>query len=103
MPLDLFQGLVRGASRKVMTGKRGNKNFYKGRGVKPTGFHTKKGHYVIVPKKVPEFVVPDLTDFELKPYVSYQSPKVVCQPLTENTLMEQITQNLQTIRFKETP
>jgi hypothetical protein len=23
------------------------------------------GHYMIVPKKVPEFVVPDLTDFEV--------------------------------------
>ena len=23
------------------------------------------GHYVIVPKKVPEFIVPDLTDFEV--------------------------------------
>ncbi len=30
MPLNVVRGLVRGASRRVMTGKRGNKNFYKG-------------------------------------------------------------------------
>ena len=30
MPLNIVRGLVRGASRGVMTGKRGNKNFYKG-------------------------------------------------------------------------
>ncbi|XP_028406369.1 39S ribosomal protein L41, mitochondrial-like [Dendronephthya gigantea] len=103
MPLNVFRGLVRGASRRVMTGKRGNKNFYKGRGVKPTGFHTKKGHYVIVPKKVPEFVVPDLTDFELKPYVSYHSPKVVCPPANESSLLQEVANNLQNLKFKETP
>ena len=30
MPLNVLRGLVRGASRHVMTGKKGNKNFYKG-------------------------------------------------------------------------
>lgn len=30
MPLNILRGLFRGATRGVMTGKRGNKNFYKG-------------------------------------------------------------------------
>ena len=31
MPLNIIRGLFRGATRGVMTGKRGNKNFYKGK------------------------------------------------------------------------
>ena len=30
MPLNILRGIFRGATRGVMTGKRGNKNFYKG-------------------------------------------------------------------------
>ena len=30
MPLNVVCGLFRGATRRVMTGKNGNKNFYKG-------------------------------------------------------------------------
>ncbi|KAF2309462.1 hypothetical protein GH714_002771 [Hevea brasiliensis] len=41
-----------------------------GKNCKPTGFHTRKGGYVIVPEKLPNYVVPDLTDFKLKPYAS---------------------------------
>ena len=29
------------------------------------------GHYVIVPKKVPEFVVPDLSDFEVSFHIHF--------------------------------
>ncbi|KAL6551979.1 hypothetical protein OROGR_008133 [Orobanche gracilis] len=28
------------------------------------------GGYVVVPEKLPNYLVPDLTDFKLKPYVS---------------------------------
>ena len=31
MPLNIIRGLFRGATRGVMTGKRANKNFYKGK------------------------------------------------------------------------
>ena len=31
MPLNILRGLFRGATRRVMTGKMGNKNFYKGK------------------------------------------------------------------------
>lgn len=43
-------------------------------GVYPTGYEdpvTKK--FVNVPEMVPELIVPDLTGFELKPYVSYRT------------------------------
>ena len=71
-----------------MTGKRGNKDFYKGRGAKSTGFHTRKGSYIIQPHKLRDFVVPDLTGFKLKPYVSHRTPNVVAQPITAAELVE---------------
>ncbi|PFX16332.1 39S ribosomal protein L41-B, mitochondrial [Stylophora pistillata] len=64
MPLNILRGLFRGATRRVMTGKMGNNNFYKGRGVRNPGFHTRRAGYIIAQRKVPQFVVPDLTDFE---------------------------------------
>eukprot|EP00049_Salpingoeca_infusionum_P004964 m.86403 g.86403 ORF g.86403 m.86403 type:complete len:91 (+) comp12805_c0_seq1:113-385(+) len=68
--------MLRGARRGVMTSKRGNKNFYKGRGASPTGYHTRKGGYVQDPFKRVEFVVPNLENCELKPYVSLRAPLV---------------------------
>ncbi|KAL3076272.1 hypothetical protein niasHS_013543 [Heterodera schachtii] len=43
-------------------------------GVAPTGFNDPKtDDFVHVPEMVPELVVPDLANFELKPYVSYKT------------------------------
>uniref|UniRef100_A0A914GZ24 Nicastrin n=1 Tax=Globodera rostochiensis TaxID=31243 RepID=A0A914GZ24_GLORO len=43
-------------------------------GVQPTGYNDPvSGEYVHVPEMVPELVVPDLSNFELKPYVSYKA------------------------------
>ncbi|KAL6179980.1 hypothetical protein ACLB2K_046650 [Fragaria x ananassa] len=94
----------RTASLDILSPKRAPRNFYKGKNCKPTGFHTRKGllcfhsdnaHIYfskdkclpldMSPKllkilqeeeKLPNYVVPDLTDFKLKPYVS-QCPKEV--------------------------
>ena len=44
-----------------------------GRGVRPVGYRnptTRK--YYVVPEMIPELIVPALTDFKLKPYVSYK-------------------------------
>jgi len=57
-------------SRGNLSPKRMPPGFYKGRGVRPIGRHTKKGGYIIDPKKLPAFEVPDLTNCDLKPYVS---------------------------------
>ncbi|XP_068634413.1 uncharacterized protein [Aristolochia californica] len=76
MPLGLILGLGRAMRRKrtssldILTSKRGSKNYYKGKNCKPTGFHTRKGGYVVMDEKLPNYVVPDLTNFKLKPYVS---------------------------------
>ncbi|CAO2039692.1 unnamed protein product, partial [Urochloa humidicola] len=77
MPLGLIvSSLGRAMRRKrissldILSSKRAPRDYYKGKNCKPTGFHTRKGGYVIVDEKLPRFVVPDLTDFKLKPYVS---------------------------------
>ncbi|XP_034587914.1 uncharacterized protein [Setaria viridis] len=77
MPLGLVLGSLGRAMRRkrlssldILSSKRAPRDYYKGKNCKPTGFHTRKGGYVIVDEKLPRFVVPDLTDFKLKPYVS---------------------------------
>ena len=42
-------------------------------GTRSTGIAHKTGWWEHVPEKVPQLVVPDLTDCELKPYVSYRT------------------------------
>ncbi|KAM0891915.1 hypothetical protein ACQ4PT_026085 [Festuca glaucescens] len=77
MPLGLILGSIgrsmrrkRTSSLNILSSKRAPRDYYKGKNCKPTGFHTRKGGYVMVDAKLPRFVVPDLTDFKLKPYVS---------------------------------
>ncbi|PHT50714.1 hypothetical protein CQW23_10461 [Capsicum baccatum] len=71
MPLGLLVGLGRSFRRKrtssldILTTKRVPRGFYKGKNCKPTGFHTRKGGYVIVQEKLPNYVVPDLTSFKI--------------------------------------
>lgn len=62
----------------AITSKRGNKNFYKGRGAPAAGSHTARGGYKIDPARVASyvFVAPDLTGFKLKAYVAANTPKV---------------------------
>ena len=43
---------------KQLTSKRGTQNFYKGRGSTPTGVHTSRGHYVTLPSRKPNYVLP---------------------------------------------
>lgn len=49
--------------------KKGNRLFYKGKGGLKPGIHTKFG-YKIQDDRRREYVVPDLKDFKLTPYVS---------------------------------
>lgn len=49
------------------TSKRGNKNFYKGRGGNKYGVPGSKGGFVL--RAFPNWKMPDLSDFRLKPYV----------------------------------
>jgi len=63
------------AKRLPLNSKRGNKNYYKGKGGTKEGRHTSKGRYIIDPLKRLELVVPDLTGFKLKPYIAHTANK----------------------------
>ncbi|XP_075415851.1 large ribosomal subunit protein mL41 [Tenrec ecaudatus] len=84
------RGLVRGADRMSQwTSKRGPRTFYKSRGAKGTGVHAPGHKFVVIKEMVPEFVVPDLTGFKLKPYVNYRVPEGLDTPLTAKELFLQ--------------
>ncbi|XP_042193586.1 39S ribosomal protein L41, mitochondrial [Callorhinchus milii] len=87
---NLARGLIRGADRTAeFTSKRGCRSFYKSRGTKLAGYITSSRKFIKVPSMVPEFVVPDLKGFKLKPYVSYKAPKGTEEPLTAKKLFEE--------------
>ncbi|KAJ3332206.1 hypothetical protein HDU76_000979 [Blyttiomyces sp. JEL0837] len=56
-----------------LTSKMGNKNFYKGSGSGSMGRWSKKGNYVLDPSKFRQWIIPDLSNFKLTPYVN---PKI---------------------------
>lgn len=53
----------------MMSRKRGNKHYYKGFGNSNLGNFTRKGTYQLDADKLPEYIVPDLKGFALRPYV----------------------------------
>ncbi|XP_054712688.1 39S ribosomal protein L41, mitochondrial-like [Uloborus diversus] len=55
------------------------------RGMRPTG-HMVDGKFQEISEMVPELIVPDLTNFELKPYVSYRTADVVQEEFTPEHL-----------------
>jgi len=57
--------------RFPMTTKRANKNYYKGNGCRVEGRITSKGRFILDPELCTELVVPDLTNFKLKPYIAH--------------------------------
>ncbi|KAF8106318.1 hypothetical protein N665_0144s0029 [Sinapis alba] len=71
MTLGLLSAIGRSFRRKrassldILSPKRAPRDFYKGKNCKPTGFHTKKGGYVVQPDKLPNYVIPDLTGFKV--------------------------------------
>ncbi|XP_006863712.1 PREDICTED: 39S ribosomal protein L41, mitochondrial [Chrysochloris asiatica] len=84
------RALVRGADRmSKWTSKRGPRTFYKSRGAKATGVHAAGRKFVTIKEMIPEFVVPDLTGFKLKPYVNYRAPAGTDTPLTARELFQQ--------------
>eukprot|EP01129_Flabellula_baltica_P007692 TRINITY_DN3006_c0_g1_i1.p1 TRINITY_DN3006_c0_g1~~TRINITY_DN3006_c0_g1_i1.p1 ORF type:complete len:150 (-),score=49.35 TRINITY_DN3006_c0_g1_i1:20-469(-) len=68
--------------RGIQTPKRGNRLNYKGYGAPTMGKHTSKGRFKIMVSRIPEIVVPDLSDCDLKPYVANNTPKVKVAPPT---------------------
>ncbi|XP_029961289.1 large ribosomal subunit protein mL41 [Salarias fasciatus] len=87
----LLRGLVRGADRmSEFTSKRGSKTHYKGRGAKPTGLRLSSRKFLSIRAMIPEFVVPPLEGFKLKPYVSYRCTEGTEPPLTAQSLFEEV-------------
>ena len=56
-------------------------------GIKWPGYWFKK-KFVYVKEMEPELIVPDLTDFELKPYVSYRTEDIDNPPFTAKQLFD---------------
>ncbi|KAG8447407.1 hypothetical protein GDO86_014762 [Hymenochirus boettgeri] len=69
------------------TSQTGPKSLHKGRGAKKIGYLTSSGKFIKVKEMVPEFVVPNLTGFKLRPYVSYKAPPGTEEPMTPKTLL----------------
>ncbi|KAJ3065335.1 hypothetical protein HK102_007930 [Quaeritorhiza haematococci] len=69
--------LVRTGARAIMTGKHGNKNYYKGTGGGRLGHWSLKGRYRIDPWRLRSFIVPDLSNSQLKPYVSPEADNTI--------------------------
>lgn len=47
------------------------------RGVRATGIVSENGKFELIPEMIPELIVPDLTDCQFKPYVTYKTKDVV--------------------------
>lgn len=60
------------------------------RGVRDTGITLADGRYVHIPEKIPELIVPDLSDCPLKPYVSYRAPNVIQSEFTSSDLFNSV-------------
>lgn len=59
------------------------------RGVRHVGY-TKDGKFYLVPEMIPEIIVPDLKDCELKPYVSYKAADVIQSEFTPQQLFDAV-------------
>ncbi|XP_063287831.1 large ribosomal subunit protein mL41 [Pelobates fuscus] len=93
---NIVRGLVRGADRmSVTTSKRGPKSYKTARGPRKAGYLTSSGKFVRVKEMVPELVVPDLTGFKLRPYVSYKAPEGTEEQMTAKKLfMETVASSI---------
>ncbi|XP_069603792.1 large ribosomal subunit protein mL41 [Ranitomeya imitator] len=84
---NLVRGFVRGSDRMAeITSKMGPRSFNRGRGAKRVGYLTSNRKFVKVKEMVPEFIVPDLSGFKLRPYVSYKAPAGTEEKMTAKRL-----------------
>ncbi|KAM5146425.1 large ribosomal subunit protein mL41 [Mantella aurantiaca] len=94
---NIVRGLVRTSNRMAeITSKMGPNSFNRGRGAKKTGYLTRSHKFIKVKEMVPQFIVPDLTGFKLKPYVSYKAPPGTEEEMTaEKLFMETVAPTIQ--------
>ncbi|KAL0871033.1 hypothetical protein ABMA27_004842 [Loxostege sticticalis] len=70
------------------------------RGVRDTGYML-NGRFVKVPEMIPELIVPDLTNCELKPYVSYKAADVIQSEFTAQQLFDAVYSKKIVTDYKE--
>ncbi|CAH0400798.1 unnamed protein product [Chilo suppressalis] len=70
------------------------------RGVRDTGY-VLDGRFVQVPEMIPELIVPDLKDCDLKPYVSYKAADVVQSEFTPQQLFDAVYSKKIVTDFKQ--
>lgn len=87
----LTRGLIRGADRMAeFTSKKGARTHNKGRTARPTGLRLSSRKFISVQAMIPEFIVPKLEGFKLKPYVSYRTPQGTGPPVTAEGLFAEV-------------
>lgn len=87
--------------REPLTSKRGKGKFHVDHGVNhflldrnPVIYSKEK------PKKLYSYVVPDLTDFKLAPYVSSSVPPLNTEEITAKFLLQEVINHLSTTKKK---
>ena len=72
-----FSKFISKSARKrlPLTAKRAKKGYVKGKGSTTEGRH-KGGRYIMDPKKMLKLIIPDLTNFNLKPYIAASVSKL---------------------------
>lgn len=70
------------------------------RGVRDVGY-VLNGRFYMVPEMIPEIIVPDLTDCDLKPYVSYKAADVIQSEFTAEQLFDAVYSKKIVTDFKE--
>lgn len=96
----------------VIPNKRGSRHFKQNqttqnrelevdhRGVRDVGYIL-NGRFVQVPEMIPELIVPDLKDCELKPYVSYKAEDVIQSEFTPQQLFDAVYSKKIVTDFKQ--
>ena len=86
-----MRGMIRGADRmSPFTSKRGSRTHNKGRGARPTGLRLSSRKFLPTGAMIPEFMVPVLEGFKLKPYVSYRAPGGSLPPVTARNVFAEV-------------
>lgn len=62
-------------------------------GARDTTIRDDNGHLVEIPEMIPEMIVPDLKDFDLKPYVSYRATEFTQTEFTAEDLFNAVYSN----------
>lgn len=70
------------------------------RGVRDVGYNL-NGRFYTVPEMIPEIIVPDLKDCELRPYVSYKAEDVIQSEFTPEQLFDAVYSKKIVIDYKQ--